>query len=80
MKKNIYILTQVVDRIISVDVFNTKKEAVDTMHKLFTEVLESENLTEEDKDQYEMSSGCAWINSYHDTDYDWAIVKKEVAI
>lgn len=80
MKKNIYILTQVVDRITSVDVFKSKKEAVDTMHELFAAVLDNEGLTEEDKDHYEMSSGCAWINGYHGNEYDWAIVKKEVAI
>ncbi len=80
MKKNIYILTQVVDRIISVDVFNTKKEAVDTMHKLFSTVLDNEGLTEDDKDQFEMSNGSAWVNGYHDNEYDWTIVKKEVAV
>lgn len=80
MKKNIYILTQVVDRCIATEVFDTWEEAAESMQRLFSNALEQENLTEEDSDHYEMGKNGAWINSYHDTEYDWGIVRKEVTV
>ena len=80
-KKTIYILTQVIDRIIAVDVFDTKDEALETMHKLFSDVLEKQGLTHEDEDRYEISSkGSAWINDYNGNLYDWDITKKTISV
>ena len=80
VKKTIYILTNVFDRLIYIEVFLSKEEAIKQMQQSFFGVLEETKLTENDKDRYEMGKLGAWIHDYHDHEYDWSITEKEITI
>ena len=77
MTSKFYIVTRVVNRIITVRVFPCFAEALKTIKEEFFHALELENLTDEDREDFCLEKKQAWIRG-RISEWDWQIDYKEV--